>query len=626
MPAVPTLENVCKDYLTRVRDVRNQHNATGELSYRDALGQFLRESAAAVGKNATWTGEAKALKVGRPDYSVTDGLREIGYVEAESVNADLNHLKDHAKHQNDRFKQNLHALMLTNHLDFQLWVGGNLVETARFDTPPAHGAVKVGAGSVTDWERLLSRFLSENVPAARSAEEVARQLAKRAKELRFAADILLSQEDSALEPFFNAYKQTLYSDLTKEKFGDIYAQTFTYGLFLAWLSHDKGAFTPSLALSEIPASVPPIKVLLDFGGGSNLPDEFEWIVKGICSDLDHAIKDAVMKPFADGRDPIMHFYETFLAAYDPRLRESRGVYYTPDSVVEFIVKAVDDLLQSDFGKTDGLADPTVTLLDPAVGTATFLAHAYKHVHDTMFAKENGGQWPARAEEHVAKHFYGFELLPAAYTLAQIKLRALLMELKAPLPDKARLPIYLTNTLDEGIAADVSLPFLNILSKEAMNAKTIKNQKDVLVVLGNPPYSGHSSNPSKNEKGEKTHIGTLVDAYFTVDGRDLGERNSKWLQDDYVKFLRFAEDRIERTGQGIVAFITNHGYLDNPTFRGMRQHLMNTFDKIYLYDLHGNANKKERAPGGGPDENVFSIRQGVAICIMVKLPPADSGKA
>lgn len=371
MPVAQTLENLCKTYLTQFRDQKKVANSTGELSYREGLGQFLRESAAVLGKNVDFIHEAKQLAVGRPDYEVKDGLRVIGYVEAEHVGADLNALKGHAKTQNERFRQNLHCVLLTNHLESQVWIDNKLVESMRFPEPPAQGTVSVGQTDVSEWEKVIGRFLNESVPQAHSAEDVARQLAKRAKELRFAAEGLLAGDGSPLEPFFNAYKQTLYADLTKDKFADVYAQTFTYGIFLAWLSHDKGAFTPLLALKEIPQSVPPIKVLLDFGGGSHLPDEFEWVINGICSDLGNADKEAALKPFADGRDPIMHFYETFLAAYDPKMRESRGVYYTPDSVVEFIVRAVDDTLQTDFDKADGLADPTVTLLDPAVGTATF---------------------------------------------------------------------------------------------------------------------------------------------------------------------------------------------------------------------------------------------------------------
>ena len=614
-----SLEVIAKTYLTQIRDQQAQSHSTAELSYRDYLGQFLRDTTLALGKTSQFTGEAKKIVVGRPDYEVTDGLKIIGYVEAEALDVSLTNLTGSAKSQNERFRQNLYCFLLTNHLDFFLYVGGTLIHTAKLPSPPAYGAVTVSVAALADLETLLLRFLSESNPAARSSEDVARQLAKRARDLRFAADVLLSHDDSPLHSFWNAYKQTLYADLSAEKFADVYAQTFTYGLFLTWLNNDKGVFDRAHALLAIPETVPPIQVLLEFGGGKKLPPEFIWIIDGICADLNAADKEAALKTFVDGRDPIMHFYETFLAAYDPQLRERRGVYYTPDSVVEYIVAAVDNLLQKEFGKQEGLADPSVTLLDPAVGTATFLAHAYRHVHNTLQARGDVGLWPGRAVKHLAKHFYGFELLPAAYTLAHLKLRSLLMELKAPIPDDVRLPVYLTNTLEEGIKQQVALPFTEELIKEAENAALVKSSDNILVVLGNPPYSGHSANPSRNEKGELTFIGALIQDYMKVDGRPLGERNPKWLQDDYVKFLRFAEWRIAKTGQGIVAFITNHGYLDNPTFRGMRQHLMKTFDALYVYDLHGNSKKKERSPDGSKDENVFDIQQGVAICLLVKRP-------
>lgn len=226
MPATTSLESLCKNYLTRLREQRNLDNNSPEMSYREYLGGFLRESADALGKHVSFTHEAKVLAVGRPDYAVTEGLKEIGFVETESITADLSKLKSHAKEQNDRFKQNLHALLLTNHLEFELWVDNVLVETARFSSPPAHGPVKVSAASVEEWEKLIGRFLNESVPPAKSAEDVAKQLAKRAGELKFAAATLLAEEDNVLAPFFNAYKQTLYAHLTPDQFADVYAQTF----------------------------------------------------------------------------------------------------------------------------------------------------------------------------------------------------------------------------------------------------------------------------------------------------------------------------------------------------------------------------------------------------------------
>ena len=631
------LKSLCETYLRELRDQRAQSNSTDELSYRDYLGKFLRGVRDALGKPADFTGEAKMNTFGRPDYEVTSGLRVIGYIEAEALGTPLKSLKGHAKEQNERFRANLHNFLLTNHTEFRLYIDGKEVEGSPvlLPEPPEHGAVHVGQDALTALSALFTRFLDEATPSAATPEAVARQLAHRARALRLAAGEMLAYAESPLRSIYNAYQQAMYADLSDETFADLYAQTFTYGLFLAWFNTHTDSnhpFTQDAALKALPRVVPPIRVMLTFGGGTQLPEEFAWIVNGICSDLNAAVKESILKPYKDGRDPIFHFYETFLAAYDPALREQRGVYYTPDQVVEFIVRAVDDLLRDPdtFDKPQGLADASVTLLDPAVGTGTFLAHAYKHVYDTMFADFQGGVWPDRARNHVAKHFYGIELMPAAYTLAHVKLRQILAGMDVKLPDTQRLPIYLANTLEETVVAQQNFPLMDVLSAESVEAGRIKKDASILVVMGNPPYSGHSANSSKDADGKPNFIGKLVHDYYFVDGEKLGEKNPKWLQDDYVKFLRFAEHLVSQRGDGIVGFITNHGYLDNPTFRGMRRHLMRTFDAIYIYDLHGNSKKKERTPEGGDDKNVFDIQQGVAICLLVKHPylaqQADSHNA
>jgi predicted helicase len=385
------------------------------------------------------------------------------------------------------------------------------------------------------------------------------------------------------------------------------------------LNTDKTPFDRETALHALPRAAPPIRVLLTFAGGDDLPEAFQWIVDGLCADLDAAAKSTATLHTAGMQDPLINFYEPFLAAYDPHLRERAGVYYTPDPVVDFLVRAVDDLLKCDFGKESGLADPSVRLLDPATGTATFLARAYRQVHQTMLASGDGGLWPDRARSHVAQHFYGFERLPAAYTLAHVKLRQQLREMGVVLGDTDRLPVFLADTMMNKVPAQLSLPGANILSKEIRDAAQVRDQEEILVILGNPPYFGKSDNPSKDSLGHLTFIGELMQEYYQVDGVPLGEKNPKWLQNDYVKFLRFAQWRIARSGQGIVAFITDNSYLDNPTFRGMRRSLMETFDEIYILDLHGNSKKRERDPSGGKNENVFDITQGVALCVMVKLP-------
>ncbi len=611
------LHSLTTTYLTEIRNQRAQVNSTDELSYRDFLGKFLRGAAEALGKTASFTGEAKKITFGRPDYEVTHGLKVVGYVEAEALGTPLGQLKGSAKEQNERFRSNLHNFLLTNHTEFRLFLGGKEVGAALLPEPPEHGAVKVSDAALDTLQTLLETFLDATTPAATTPEAIARQLARRARFLRVAADAMLSHDDSPLHSLWNLYKVTLFDGLSAEKFADVYAQTFTYGLFLAWLNTDKKPFDRPTALRAIPRAVPPIRVLLQFGGGDDLPEEFHWIVNGICSDLEAADKGAATKHPAGIADPLIYFYETFLSAYDPALRERAGVYYTPDPVVDFLVRAVDDLLRRDFGKSEGLADESVRLLDPATGTATFLARAYRQVHQTMTEGGNGGVWPDRARDHLAKHFYGFERLPAAYTLAHVKLRQQLAELSVTLGDNERLPVYLADTMMNRVPDQMHLPGADVLSKEIRDASHVRDQEHILVVLGNPPYFGNSDNPSKDSAGKPTFIGGLIQTYFQVDGVPLGERNPKWLQNDYVKFIRFAQWRIERSGSGIVAFITDNSYLDNPTFRGMRRSLMKTFDEISILDLHGNSKKKERSPDGSKDQNVFDITQGVAICLMIK---------
>ncbi len=311
-----------------------------------------------------------------------------------------------------------------------------------------------------------------------------------------------------------------------------------------------------------------------------------------------------------GEDPIVHFYETFLAHYDPQERERRGVYYTPDAVVSYIVRSLHLLLKSRFNQTDGLASEGVTLLDPAAGTMTFVARAAEQAVGEFVGKYGEGGREMFIRNHILRNFYAFELMMAPYAVGHLKMAFFLEELGHSLQEKERVPFYLTNSLDMSELQASRLPGLSSLAEESRLAGAVKRQQPILVILGNPPYSGHSAN-----RGE--WILRQIETYKQADGKPLNEKNPKWLQDDYVKFLRFAQWKIEQAGRGVVGMITNHGYLDNPTFRGMRQSLMQTFDEIYLLDLHGNALKRERCPDGNPDENVFDIRQGVAIALLVK---------
>ncbi len=468
-----------------------------------------------------------------------------------------------------------------------------------------------------------------------------------------------------------AFAKVLIADLglpdKTPDFADMFAQTLAYGLFTARVMDtsplssprsrgERGGFTRQEAQYLIPKSNPFLRDFFIQITGPQLDDEpFASFVDDLVNLLAHTDMTAVLADF--GRrtrqeDPVVHFYETFLAAYDPKLREARGVYYTPEPVVSYIVRSVDYLLKSRFNCPEGLAQPLPhtpspksgrgpgggvknknrqdLILDPATGTGTFLYAVIDHIRQQFMRQENAGMWPGYVKNHLLPRLFGFELLMAPYAIAHFKLSLQLAGRDLPdnltaqwayhPADGERLGVYLTNALEEPHEMTGLPLFTQWVADETNAANEVKQLLPVLVVMGNPPYSGHSANKSdwiSDLLKGKLPDGSKTGNYFEVDGQPLGERNPKWLQDDYVKFIRFGQWRIEQSGGGVLAFISNNGYLDNPTFRGMRQSLMQTFTEIYLLDLHGNAKKRETTPDGGKDENVFDIMQGVAIGLFVK---------
>ena len=442
-----------------------------------------------------------------------------------------------------------------------------------------------------------------------------------------------NQSDSSLKEQLIAFRQILIHDITAKEFADIYAQTIAYGMFAARL-HDISleSFSRLEAANLIPKSNPFLRKLFQYIAGYDLDNRIVWIVDAL-ADIFRATNVAeLLKDFGKAtqrHDPIIHFYETFLAEYDPALRKSRGVFYTPEPVVNFIVRAVDDILKNDFDIPQGLADTSkiikkievqrqtinreihrVQILDPAAGTGTFLAEVIKQIYKRF--KGQQGIWSNYVEEHLIPRLNGFEILMASYSMAHLKLDLLLRETGYIPKNEQRLRVYLTNSLEEH-HPDTGTLFANWLSAEANQANTIKRDTQVMVVLGNPPYSISSSN-----KGE--WIQNLIADYK----KDLNEKKIN-LDDDYIKFIRYGENFIEKNGEGILAFISNNSFIDGITHRQMRKHLLETFDKIYILDLHGNAKKKETSPDGSKDENVFDIMQGVSINLFVKNNKKKNGE-
>lgn len=504
-------------------------------------------------------------------------------------------------------------------------------------------------------------------PAAKTAGELARALAEAARRIEQAIPKVYQNEenegtDGYLHKLLKSFQRELLptlqltSDNEKDySFADIYAQTIAYALFTARVFgyvRDKREgrekethFDRESAWQQLPETNPFLRKLFEDISqqtpkelGDELISALAELTVGIADIfgiLRAAKMDAILSDFQlkmNREDIVIRFYEDFLAAYKPQMRERRGVYYTPEPVVSYIVNSVDYILKTDFKLADGLADATkvktldgkseihkVLITDVATGTATFLSSAVDHIYKSLNLSSD--KWSDYVSQHLLPRLLGFELLMAPYAVAHMKLGLQLAELGYKFDSNERLRIYLTNTLQEAFQIPPADDFDNWIRDEADAANRIKQEAPVMVAMGNPPYSGHSANNgiwiSNLLKGIDTITNQKTSSYFEVDGKPLGERNPKWLNDDYVKFIRFAQWRIEQTGYGILAFITNHGYLDNPTFRGMRQSLMNTFDDIYVLDLHGNSKKKEQCPDGSKDENVFDIQQGVAISIFVK---------
>jgi predicted helicase len=447
-------------------------------------------------------------------------------------------------------------------------------------------------------------------------KSLAVELAKRTRFLRdVVADELREEqakEQGDLLGFYEAFQKYLIANLTLEDFADLYAQTITYGLFAARIRTGDG-FNRRMAFDNIPRTIGILRDVFQFISLGDLPRQLEWIVDDIAEVLAVADASGILDRFyreGKGSDPIVHFYETFLVQYDPEERERRGVYYTPEPVVSYIVRSLHRLLKQKFGRSDGLASEGVTLLDPAAGTMTFVARACQEAVQEFEEKYGSGGREEFIRQHILKNYYAFELMMAPYAVGHLKMSFFLEELGHRLSHDERFQFYLTNTLEMEELEQTRLPGMASLAQESRLAGEVKKRRPILVVLGNPPYSGHSSNRGP-------WILKLIEDYKRMNGKPLGEKNPKWLQDDYVKFLRFAQWKIAQAGQGLVGMITNHSYLDNPTFRGMRLSLMRTFDEIYVLDLHGNSLKRETAPDGSKDENVFDIRQGVAVAFFVR---------
>lgn len=608
-----------------------------EHSYRPALKELLQS----LLPKMTVINEPRRYDFGAPDYILMRKDAPVAFIEAKDFvkTNDLAGRKEN-KEQFDRYKQSLDNIIFTDYLDFWLYRNGEFVDSVRLAELKGDKIVLVSENEAK-FVSLIEHLANAQPQKITSSKKLAEIMAGKARLLADVIGRTLTKDVDEQGEIYGqmcAFKEVLMHDITPESFADLYAQTIAYGMFAARL-HDTtpDTFSRQEASELIPRTNPFLRQMFQYIAGYDLDERVAWIVDDLAEAFRASDINKVMAGYGKRTrqtDPMIHFYEDFLSAYDQRLRKNCGVYYTPQPVVNYIVRAVDEILQSEFGLPMGLADTSKTtievlnqkrkksdkdtyeiethkvqILDPATGTGTFLAEVIHAIHDKM--KGQQGLWQSYVEKHLLPRLNGFELLMASYAMAHLKLDMVLAETGYEANNSQRLRVYLTNSLEEH-HADTGTLFANALSNEANQANHIKRDAPVMVVLGNPPYSGESNNKGK-------WIMSLMEDYKREPNTDkpLNERNPKWINDDYCKFIRLGQSFVDKNTEGVLAYINNHSFLDNPTFRGMRWSLMQSFDKIYIIDLHGNSKKKEVCPDGSKDENVFDIQQGVSINIFIK---------
>ncbi|EMG87560.1 N-6 DNA methylase [Helicobacter pylori] len=661
-----------KEYLEGIKDITSESN---ELAHRPSLYNLLISLKDNFNKEFKIEHEPNRDKQGgQPDFRVSYQGLNIGYIENKRVGTNLNQLLE-----SDQILKYLELnpnLMLTDCLNF-VWVGkdeenkpsikrGISISSLEELSKP----LKPKPQTERDLIELFRGFFNHEAAPITNAKDFANALSA---PTRYLKDALIAYQkddkDDQVSSIFKNFKEYLYEELSFEDFSDAFAQTLTYSLFIAKLSHPFEKIDLDNVRSSIPKNFAVIREMADFLKRLDAIKEIQWLLNEILSLINHVDMDSIIKDLNDDKDPYLHFYETFLSAYDPKLREKKGVYYTPDSVVKFIINALDSLLKTHFkdaplGLKSTLDNENIKLLDFATGTGTFLLEAFRKALETRKTSDGGTSTKEDKYQNLLKQFYGFEYLIAPYAIAHLNLsQAFKEEFKKPLRENDALKIILTNTLIQPSEIIAYRGLNPIFEKELLNAQEIKKNENILIITGNPPYSGASSNKGLFEWEVKATYGIepefqtieieknikLTDKIQTLlknvqkqkegSSKDAlkalkslhskyklqKEKNPKWLLDDYVKFMRFAQNKIESLGHGLFGFISNNAFLDNPTFRGLRRSLLECYDELYILNLHGNARKKEETPQGAKDENVFNIMQGVSINLFVKKAQATKPK-
>ena len=614
----------------------NEHYKTGqatEHTYRGGLQSLLKELT--KGRDITVINEPQRCEFGAPDYILTDKNKiPLLWIEAKDIGKNLDN-KNYTE-QFDRYKNGFNNVIITDYLEFRFYQNNEFIDSIKIAQIDGDKIISL-KNNFEKFKEFINIACNNVGLTIKNTKDLSKIMASRAKIIAHTLEVSLQYDKDNKQPtelfgHYESFKQILIENITIKEFADVYSQTIAYGMFAGRYNDESlGTFSRQEASNLIPKTNPFLRKLFQYIAGYDLDKRILWSIESMADIFRSVDLKAIMySKEAKEQDPIIHFYEDFLADYDPKLRKQRGVWYTPNSVVKFIVKAVDDILINNFNLSKGLAEDKkieveienengkgkikkqmhkVQVLDPATGTGTFLSSVIDKIYSKF--KNQKGMWDSYVAENLIPRINGFEILMASYAMAHLKMGIKLKETGYKNELENRFKIYLTNSLEQTHKTVKEIPFANWLTQEAKDADEIKKEAPIMVVVGNPPYSGTSYNNGK-------WITDLIDDYKKEDtGEKLKERNPKWLNDDYVKFIRYGQEFVKKNKEGILAYINNHSFLDNPTFRGMRYSLLKEFDEIYIIDLHGNSKKKETCPNGSKDENVFDIMQGVSINIFIK---------
>jgi predicted helicase len=635
-----------KEYISEIQKYFTDENSS-EHSYRTSFENYLKEIFPKE-KGYLTQQDQKAIDGNKPDFVILKNNVPLLRIEVKKVGENLDKIEK--SEQADRYF-GYNNLIISDYINFRFFRNGQKYneEISLGDIDKNQRYIKGREENIEYLNKTIIDFVSSNKEPIKHGKHLAQIMGGRARRIRENVLDMLSRKSERYEDLFkikDVVKSNLISNLDDDSFADMYAQTLIYGLFSARYSDlSPNDFSRAEARELIPKSNPFLRSFFDHIAGVNFPERLKYIVDELCEVFTHADVHQLMHEYFkkenlfgevfESPDPVIHFYEDFLKEYDPKKKMEMGVFYTPLPVVRFIVRAVNDILKSEFNLLNGLADKTkikitkeeldkkgkkskvqkeyhkVQILDIATGTGTFLNEIIQHIYYYNFVGQEG-QWSTYMQEHLLPRLHGFEIMMASYTIAHLKLGMTLKEHSVE-DIKTRLGIYLTDTLEKPKFSnwEEGSMFVGVqesINREAFAASKIKSEYPIMCVIGNPPYSGVSMNKNYKEN-----------SVYKVEpgGKEKLKERKHWLDDDYVKFIRFSESLIEKNKEGVLGMITAHGYIDNPTFRGMRWHLRTTFDKIYVLDLHGNSRKKETTPDGGKDENVFDIMTGVAIILGIK---------